>query len=99
MEKLKQNIDRIFQESPSQSDALLAIYELFVPEFPNAKKLKGYPSIGDEGWKYICKKFMQLDQKYHPEVMAGGLWMNKGFSVDRNLKGFQISMENCALEY
>lgn len=98
MQISQQQIDDIFAiEHEHQANALILIYKLILPNWEEIKEIHGSPAIGDEGWKYICKCFMKFDKAHHPDVLAGGCWMNKGFSVDPSLKSWEVSMENCIL--
>lgn len=53
-------------------------------------ELDGYPVLGDETWKAVCEVAIRIDKALHPDVMAGGLWMNKGFSCDSDLEEWTI---------
>jgi hypothetical protein len=45
--------------------------------------------------------FMDFDQVHHPQVMAGGCWMNNGFStIERaKLRDWDVSLEGVAVRY
>ena len=92
-------IHAIFETSNDQSEACVALYRLAFPEWDELKSIDGWPGIGKEAGLYILKKFMEFDRKHHPDVLNGGLWMNKGFSVhdgtDMGLGPWELCTDNC----
>lgn len=93
---IKEALDRIFEEATHQQEALINIYKLFLPEWDEIEQINGFPSCSDEMWTYICKKFFALDKKCHPNCLAGGAWLNHGFSGNHNLTGFDnIDLSTC----
>ena len=83
---LRKYIKNIFEEQQDQVVAFIEIYKIALPDWDKFKQIDGYPQAGEELAKFISKEFMAFDQKYNPDYFAGGLWMNKGFSINRNLK-------------
>jgi hypothetical protein len=75
----------MFENADHQDIALVGIYKLFIPDWENIKQVEGFPTVGQELWKYICQLFIDFDQQHHPEVFKGGIWLNHGFSSDGNL--------------
>ena len=98
-ENFKERIRIIFDEHEDQAEALSEIYKLAFPDWDRIYRIHGYPEAGNELWKFICREFIKFDQEHHPNVFAGGIWMNNGFSSDCNLGPFEISFENCSVEY
>jgi hypothetical protein len=96
---LKAAIDQIFEAHTNQSDALVEIYKLVFPEWDAIEKINGFPKAGAELWKYICRGFMAFDRKHHPNVFNGGIWMNTGFTSNTELGPWEISFDNCTVEY
>ena len=92
---LKAYIQSIFSKHDHQKNVMVDLYRLVLPDWDNIQKVEGYPEAGRELSIFISKQFMQFDRKYHPECMAGGAWMNTGFSVNGNLGPWQISLKNC----
>lgn len=101
----KEKIDKVFEdpEIAHQSDAVLAIYKIAIPDIQCAHvvRIEGHPTINQETNEYLFKKFMAFDKQHHPDVMCGGLWMNNGFSCMDcgSLPSWEISMENCRVVY
>jgi hypothetical protein len=97
----KARLDSIFEEAKDQETALIAIYRCAFPDWDQVEKVSGWPSVNKTTWKRICGRFMELDGKYHPDVMAGGCWMNTGFSSvpDEELKDGMISLEGVDAVY
>jgi hypothetical protein len=92
---LKTYIQSIFSKHDHQKNVLADLYKLVLPDWDNIQKVEGYPEAGRELSIFISKQFIQFDRKHHPECMAGGAWMNTGFSVSGNLGPWQISLRNC----
>lgn len=91
-----QMIDEIFEHSTNQYDALFSLYRIVYPEWDNIAKIESWPSISESTWDYICKKFIILDDKYHPNVLNGGLWMNNGFSI-KKMPDWIVDKSNTAI--
>jgi hypothetical protein len=92
---LKTYIQSIFSKHDHQKFVMVDLYKLVLPDWDNIQKIEGYPEAGRELSIFISKQFMQFDRKHHPDCMAGGAWMNAGFSVNGNLGLWQISLRNC----
>lgn len=99
MRASQEAIDRIFEESQDQDEALSRIYRLVFPDWEKIKKIHGWPACSQDTWRYICRKFQELDRKFHPSVIPGGAWMNSGFSSSEQLKGWNIDVSPCTVEY
>ena len=81
----KSAIDNLFTIHNHQANILIELYKMVIPDWDNIRKLKGWPEINEYTWKYICQKFIDFDRKYHPECLAGGAWINSGFSTNDKL--------------
>lgn len=94
-------IDSFFGFHNHQSDVWINLYRYVFPDWDNIKSIDGYPKISDETSNYIFKKFIEFDKIHHPNVMAGGLWMNSGFSTDSSgkLDDWKVYLDNCKVEY
>lgn len=98
-ERLKDFIAELFTRHEHQKDVLIEIYKLAFPEWDQISRIKGYPEVGNEMWLYVCRLFQKFDHDHHPHCMPGGAWMNTGFSVNHKLEAWEISFENCQVEY
>jgi hypothetical protein len=100
---LRTYIEKIFdkhsEEQNHQDQVLVDIYKMVLPEWDDIKLVHGYPKVGSGLWKFICGCFQDFDSKYHPHVMHGGIWVNTGFSADRELGPWEICFDNCSVEY
>ncbi len=94
---LKEQIKAIFTRHEHQSDALVDIYKLVLPDWDRIARIEGFPEAGNDLWKFICRQFIEFDGKHHPDVFRGGTWMNNGFSSNSHLDPWEISFENCHL--
>lgn len=90
MTTTQKKIDAIFEEAEDQEAAAIAVYTMAFPDWEKIVSIEGHPACGEVMQNYLFKKFICLDRKFHPEVMAGGLWLNKGFSIDRKLGPWEI---------
>ncbi len=70
-----------------------------IPDWIASERLEGFPVVGREMWQYICQLFIDLDQRHHPEIFKGGLWINAGFSSSADLGPWEISMDRCCFIY
>ena len=96
---LQRQLQIVFENAGHQDIALAGIYKLFIPDWENIKQVEGFPTIGQEMWKYICQLFIDFDQQHHPEVFKGGIWLNNGFSSDDDLDPWEISFSQCHFIY
>ena len=95
LENLKNYIKAIFLKHDHQKKVLIDIYKLVFPDWDQIKMIEGYPEASRELCIFISKQFIRFDRKHHPDCMAGGAWMNTGFSVKSNLGPWEISLKNC----
>ena len=98
---LKAKIEAIFEDEKltHQSEVLVEIYKLFFPDWDNIIAIEGHPTCDEEMWKFICEKFIIFDGKYHPGVMQGGLWLNMGFSGNKEMKPWTVNISTCTCEF
>jgi len=96
-ETLKEYIAAIFEKHDHQTDVLIDLYKMILPDWDSIEKIDGRPEVGKDFWKFICNKFIDFDCKYHPKVFNGGIWLNTGFSADTNLKPWDINFDNCQI--
>jgi len=47
-----------------------------------AVRVKGFPTVSADTWKYICEVAMGLEKEHPSVVPAGELWVAKGFCID-----------------
>jgi phage pi2 protein 07 len=97
--ELKSRIRDIFEKSDHQEQILIGLYRMVFPDWDRIIKIDGYPEAGGDLWKFICRQFQEFDRVHHPGCMPGGAWMNTGFSVNNDLEGWEISFDNCHVEY
>lgn len=85
----KEQIEKCFENETHQGNVMVNLYKIAVPEWDNVQKLTGWPSVSNTTWTYICELFIKFDKKNHPNVLAGGCWMNSGFSIEK-MADFEI---------
>ena len=96
--ELQERIEKIFAESQHQGEAVIALYKIFIPDWEAVKKINGYPSAGYRLSRLIWGKFMEFDKQRHPDCMAGGAWLNWGFSENKSLNDWQVDLSTCIIE-
>ena len=93
-------VNKLFETKNHQQDILLSIYKMVFPDYDEIKKLHGYTAISENTNNHLFKQFIRFDKIHHPDVMAGGLWMNNGFSTDHNIQqDFQVTVDESVIEY
>lgn len=97
-EKIKAMLEPLFEESKHQADVVVGIYRKFIPNYDNVQEVIGHPSCGKKMNLWLFEKFMEFDRKHHPECIAGGAWMNWGFSTNEKL-GWEVDLKTCKLVY
>ena len=75
-------IDKIFEDAEDQCQYFVALYRAIYPNWDNIQSVPEWPQISEPTANYIMQKAIGFDKVHHPNVINGGLWMNKGFSVD-----------------
>lgn len=88
-------IQACFENQTQQGDVLIAIYRLVFPDWDDIEQIEGWPTVNDKTWKAIARMFMDFDKVHHPTVLAGGAWMNNGFSTvhGAKLRDWEVSLQ------
>jgi hypothetical protein len=92
-------IDNCFRGAFHQGDAWSRLYRIAFPAWDLIEKIDGCPEVSEKTNIYIHRKFIMLDQLLHPDVLAGGLWMNAGFSTNRQADDWKVYTGNCRCTY
>ena len=89
-----------FEDGTSQGDVLIAVYRLVFPDWEDIERIDGWPTVNDTTWKAIARLFMDFDKEHHPDVMAGGCWMNSGFSTvhGAKLRDWEVSLKSVTVQ-
>lgn len=95
----KERIDSCLKGAEHQQDVVVAIYKLAYPRWDDITEIDGWPTIGRPLAEYIFEKCIAFDKKHHPDVFAGGLWMNNGWSVDSSNLEWTIDMSTAKATY
>ena len=94
----KMDIDQCFEGIEHQADAAVALYKLAFPNWDDITDIDGWPKAGRDMCEYIFRKFFEFDEKHHPDVIKGGLWLNKGFStLNNDHLDWEIDTSDCKL--
>ena len=98
-EKFQHRLQEIFEQAEHEEAALIGLYKMLIPDWERIERLEGYPIVGRGMWKYIANLFIDFDQRRHPQIFNGGLWVNQGFSPSETLGPWEISMDRCNVIY
>ena len=92
------DIRAVIENAQSQNDYIVSIYRMVFPEWDDIEKIGGWPQCNKKTWAAICRIAMAWDEK-NTECMAGGCWMNNGFSSSdaEHLPDWEISLETVRL--
>jgi hypothetical protein len=97
--ELQAHIKKIFLQHNHQDNVIIDLYKMILPEWDDIEKLNGHPVCGKELWLYICELFINFDKVHHPKCLAGGAWINFGFSSDSKLDPWEINLSDCSITY
>ncbi len=97
--KFQHRLQEVFEKVDHQNSALIGIYKLLIPDWDRIDRLEGFPVVGQEMWRYICNLFIDFDQRHHPKVFNGGIWLNNGFSSSDKLAPWDINLDQCNVIY
>jgi hypothetical protein len=96
--EIKEYVEEAFAKHTHQQNVIVDLYKMVFPNWDKIVKIEGYPKIGLAFWTFIWQRFLDFDRMFHPEVMAGGAWMNWGFSCDRKLGDWKIDLSTCTIQ-
>jgi len=99
VELSKETIDDIFDNAVVQYDYLFGLYGAVVPDFEDVKQLLGYPEVSENTVNYIWQRAIEFDKIHHPEVLAGGCWMNSGFTYSKELNDWTARIDTDIIVY
>ena len=93
------DIESIFGKHDNQHNVLIAIYRFVFPDWDNIESIDGSPTVSTKTWQDICAMFINFDKKHHPTVLAGGIWMNRGFDSCPDTKDGVVDISSLEIEY
>ena len=93
-------VQACFEKQTHQAEVLIAIYRLVFSGWDEIDRVDGWPSVNDRTWKAIARLFIDFDKEHHPDVMAGGCWMNSGFSTVQGakLRDWEVSLKGVTVQ-
>jgi len=87
-----------FESASSQEDYLIALYRMVFPDWDAVEFIERWPAVNDRTWKAICTLAMAWDQKHAPGYLAGGAWLNNGFTT-ATLPDWVADTSTCRVTY
>lgn len=100
MKTNEKEIQKIFEEAENQYEYLMPLYKLaFGDKWDKIEQItSGFPRVGKKLSDLIWKLAINFDKKHHPNVIAGGLWMNNGFSEgDEDFEDWEIDISDVTI--
>jgi hypothetical protein len=93
--KLDENkVKELFDTCETQGLVLFELLKMIYPDIEDwgpDVRLDGWPEANDYTNDTLYKLFIEYDKNHHPEVISGGLWMNRGFAYsDEKLEDWEV---------
>jgi hypothetical protein len=95
MEKIKS----LFDKYDHQYKVLIAIYETVLADWSKIESISGSPTVSTQTWQDICAMFIEYDKRNHPDVLAAGIWLNRGFDSCPKMKDNMVDISHLEIEY
>ncbi len=88
----KKIVDDAYEKSEDSTVFLLNLYkEAFGKDlWDKIEKLVGFPKAGKELSEYIFLKMIEKDKEVDSNNFTGGIWLNSGFSTERELDPWEL---------
>lgn len=99
IKKLVKEIERKVDGYKNQVDFVLDFYRGIFPRWDEIEVINSWPSIGKKDWGRLCKVCQKVDTRCHPDVLPGGVWMNKGPSARDNIPEGYCDVSSCEVTY
>lgn len=85
----------IFKNAENQVEYAIALYRVAFPDWDNIEDIDGWPAISNTTALYIMDLAISHDKKHvGRDVLPGGLWMNKGFSIQDGIDNWMIDLSS-----
>jgi len=84
---------------PHQLQPFFKIWKMVFPDWDRIDHIDRWPTISMKTARYIMERFILFDRAHHPEVIAGGLWMNNGFSSRDDVEDWFVDTSTCTVHY
>ena len=82
-------IEAIFANAKHQHEYVIELYKLAVAragiDWTKIEKMP-FCHVNKARHELLFDMAIKFDKEHHPGVMAGGMWMNNGFSVDERME-------------
>jgi len=98
-------IDEIFASAKTQADYIINLHKAALAahniSWDDIKQLDGYVRISPDGGAYLFDRAIHWDRRHCPGLLAGGQWLNRGFSSDQGLRtiGDEYEISLPAIDY
>jgi len=89
----KTEIDAIFANAQNQSYYVMGLYNAAIDNFNQVEFVDFACSVNRVTSDYIWQKAIEFDKQHHPDVVAGGAWMNRGFSIDKDIGDWVVDVD------
>jgi hypothetical protein len=92
-------IEGLFEKHDNQYEVLIDIYRIAFPDWDSIEAIDGSPTVSTKTWQDICGMFIEFDKEYHPTVLAGGIFLNRGFDSRPDMEDGMIDVSSLKVEY
>ena len=99
MELTREQVIDVFKDNKDQASVVIDLYKLVIPHWDRVTAIEGFPTAGKELDELLMSRFFDFDERHHPDVLKGGLWLNKGFSLDESLGDWEVSIKDIKITY
>ncbi len=82
-------IEKIFSiteqsPEPHQSQWFMMLFRFVFPRFHDIEVINQFPVVSPKTSEFLFRYAIEFDKTHHPDVFAGGMWMNSGFATQKN---------------
>ena len=92
-------IENLFDKHDNQYEVLIDIYRVAFPDWDDIHEIAGSPTVSTKTWQDICALFIDFDKEHHPTVLAGGIFLNRGFDSRPDMEDGMIDVSSLNVEY
>lgn len=89
----KKEIEGVFKVYKEPKHIVLALYKKVIPNWFKVERVGHFPECNRKTADFICKELCNIDR------LAGMLWVNNGWSVNSDLKDWEVAVYEEKIQY
>ena len=71
---------------------------MVIDDWDNVIEVNDWPCVNEKTDEYIWNKVIEFDSKFkeqdkYKDYLVGGIWMNKGFGLNRKLNDWEVEYD------